>query len=145
MEIRLIINAEPMGKERPKFARRGGFVTTYTPEKTSNYQDMVRKIFKQQYPDAKEGNTVLGDKPLSMEIYSYFKIPKAYSKTKHQDAVNGIIRPTVKPDFDNLAKIIADSLNGLAYDDDKQIVDAIQHKFYSEEPHSEVIIKTIGE
>lgn len=145
MEIEFIIDGEPMGKERPKFSRKGNFVQTYTPEKTRNYQDNVRKLFLKQYPEAKEGNTVLGEQAISMEVYSYFKIPKAFSKTKHQQAVDGQIRPTVKPDFDNLAKIIADSLNGLAYDDDKQVVDAMQHKYYSDHPHTRVIIKTIGE
>ena len=143
MEIKFIIDAVPMGKERPRMARQGGFVRTYTPEKTSKYQAMVRKIFLAEHPDAAEGNTVCGDQPISMEIISYFPIPKGWSKKKHQQAVHDEIRPTVKPDFDNLAKIVADSLNGLAYDDDKQIVDAIQHKHYSEWPHSEVIIRTL--
>lgn len=37
----------------------------------------------------------------------------------------GEIRPTKKPDMDNVVKIIADSLNNLAYYDDTQIVEAV--------------------
>ena len=33
-----------------------------------------------------------------------------------------MLQPTLKPDTDNIAKIICDGLNGIAYKDDKQIV-----------------------
>ena len=55
------------------------------------------------------------------------------------------IRPTKKPDFDNISKVIADSLNGIAYKDDAQIVSAIFQKYYSDEPRVEVTITKIGE
>ena len=32
----------PVAKGRPKFARRGNFVSTYTPEKTVNYENLVQ-------------------------------------------------------------------------------------------------------
>ena len=50
-----------------------------------------------------------------------------------------MIRPTVKPDCDNLAKSILDSLNGLAYHDDKQVVELVVKKYYAE--NAEVKIK----
>ena len=53
----------------------------------------------------------------------------------------GIIRPTIKPDVDNIAKVILDSLNGLAYKDDKQIVFCIISKWYGENPKVEVILE----
>ncbi|XZN30187.1 RusA family crossover junction endodeoxyribonuclease [Clostridium perfringens] len=42
-------------------------------------------------------------------------------------------KPTKKPDVDNIAKIILDSLNGVAYKDDSQIVDLRIIKSYTEE------------
>jgi Holliday junction resolvase RusA-like endonuclease len=48
--------------------------------------------------------------------------------------------PTKKPDADNILKLAADSLNGLAYVDDKQIVSAVIHKFYSDRPRLEINI-----
>lgn len=50
-----------------------------------------------------------------------------------------VIRPTKKPDMDNIIKIIADALNGIAYYDDSQIVDTAVRKFYSDEPR--VVVK----
>lgn len=55
----------------------------------------------------------------------------------------GMIRPTKKPDMDNVVKVIADSLNQVAYKDDTQIVDCQCRKFYSESPRVEVRIKEI--
>ena len=43
--------------------------------------------------------------------------------------------PLKKPDCDNIAKIILDSLNGVLYDDDKQITSIIVYKKYSENPN----------
>ena len=56
-----------------------------------------------------------------------------------------VLRPIKKPDMDNVVKVIADSLNGVAYRDDTQIVDQMCRKFYSDEPRVEVIIRQIGE
>ncbi|WP_423739225.1 RusA family crossover junction endodeoxyribonuclease [Clostridium sporogenes] len=53
----------------------------------------------------------------------------------------GIVRPTIKPDVDNIAKVILDSLNGLAYKDDKQIVTCGISKWYGEDPRVEVILE----
>lgn len=33
-----------------------------------------------------------------------------------------MLQPTLKPDIDNIAKIICDGLNSIAYKDDKQII-----------------------
>ena len=46
-----------------------------------------------------------------------------------------------KPDADNVVKIIADSLNEIAYKDDTQIVDCMVRKFYGEDPKVVVIIQ----
>ena len=55
--------------------------------------------------------------------------------------LDGIIRPTKKPDADNVLKVVADSLNHIAYKDDSQIVDAYVRKFYCEKPRIEVTIR----
>ena len=53
------------------------------------------------------------------------------------------IRPTKKPDWDNVGKVICDSLNGIAYRDDAQVVDSMVRKFYSEDPKVVVTIEEI--
>ena len=44
------------------------------------------------------------------------------------------ISPIKKPDIDNIAKIILDALNKLAFQDDSQIIKLNIEKAYAEEP-----------
>ena len=53
----------------------------------------------------------------------------------------GLISPTKKPDLDNIAKAILDSLNGIAYKDDSQIVSLLISKKYSDRPRVEIALK----
>ena len=52
------------------------------------------------------------------EITAYYGIPKSAGRRAGADMMSGKLRPTKKPDLDNVAKIVLDSLNGLAYQDD---------------------------
>ncbi len=58
---------------------------------------------------------------------------------------DGYIRPTKKPDCDNLAKVICDALNGIAYYDDSQIVEITISKYYSGTPEVRVAIEKWNE
>jgi Holliday junction resolvase RusA-like endonuclease len=39
-----MVYGEPVGKGRPRFAKRGNFVSTYTPLKTKTYEDEIRMM-----------------------------------------------------------------------------------------------------
>ena len=104
-------------KQSTKFAKIGNFVRTYTPSDVKSYSNWVRLCFKGAYPDFKPL-----DGAVKLLIEVNFIIPKSYSKKKVQMIEEGYTCPTVKPDCDNICKQIADSLNGLAWLDDKQIV-----------------------
>jgi Holliday junction resolvase RusA-like endonuclease len=121
------ILGKPMGKQRPKFARRGNFVNTYTPSETVMYENLVKLTYQQEQGKLHEGE-------VQMSISAYYAIPKSTSKKKSLEMLNGTIRPTKKPDIDNVIKIIADSLNGIAYHDDTQIVSIHAYKYYAEIP-----------
>lgn len=59
--------------------------------------------------------------------------------------LDNVIRPTKKPDWDNIGKIVCDALNKTAFHDDAQIVDGSVIKCYSEQPRIEVEIWEIAE
>ena len=133
--IKLTIPGEPCAKQRPRMTKQGH---TYTPQKTVNYETLVRELYiLQNFRQQLEGELV-------MTVRAYFTIPKSASKKKAADMVGGRIRPTKRPDWDNVGKIISDALNGLAYHDDSQIVTATVEKWYSAEPRVEVEIQEIG-
>lgn len=128
---------QPCGKGRPKFSRRGNFVKAYTPEKTANYETLVRFTYQQA------GGTLF-EVPVKMTIHAFYKIPKSASKKKSEQMQNGSILPVVKPDIDNVIKAIADALNGIAYNDDTQIVRMVAEKHYSDVPRVVVEIEEHG-
>ncbi len=65
----------------------------------------------------------------------YRAVPKSWSRRKRADAITDKIRPTTKPDLDNLIKGIKDALSGVWYKDDSQVVEYGKvGKWYAEEP-----------
>lgn len=133
---KFIILGEPKGKGRPRFTRNGH---TYTPKDTANYETLVRLEYERQC----EGMFEQGI-PLELRIKAYFAMPKSVSKRKRSDMLAGELRPTKRPDMDNIVKIVADSLNGAAYHDDAQIVSTTIEKWYAAVPRVEVSIREIG-
>lgn len=137
MTVRFTVPGEPRGKARPRFNRKTGI--TYTPNETVAYEQLVVLAYR-----SKVGNVKFPDNvAIDMRIRAYFKIPASDSKKKRAQKVQGEIRPTKKPDWDNIGKIVADSLNGVAYHDDTQIVDAQVRKFYSDVPRVEVTLEDV--
>ena len=130
------VYGEPVGKGRPRFARRGNFVSTYTPQKTKTYEDEIRMMAK-----AAMGSSEPLDTPVTVAIYIRVGIPASFSKQKRKDALAGIIKPTKKPDLDNVAKCFLDSMNEIVYLDDKQVVNLHVTKVYAETPAVEVMVK----
>lgn len=130
MKIEFTVSGEPMGKQRPKFSRRGSYVHTYTPDKTVSYENLVKLEYKRQCGN----NSFPKGTEIKMHIEAYFSIPKSISKKKSVQMLDKYIRPTKKPDADNIIKIIADSLNGIAYYDDSQIVSCKCDKYYGSQP-----------
>lgn len=127
------IPGPPQGKARARVTRWG----TYTPDKTLNYEALVKQIYTY------EAKGPIHEGPLKIHIHAYYEIPKSTSNKKQEAMLRGEILPTKKPDFDNIAKIICDALNKIAYHDDSQIVIASFQKKYSRVPRVEVILKEV--
>lgn len=127
--IKLIIDGEPVGKGRPRFQRNG---QPYTPEKTRIYEDYIKMCYRVQ--NGKD--RVTPGAAVAVTIRACFGIPKRTSKLMRKLMLSSPypVRPTKKPDADNITKIILDALNGLAWEDDKQITGLLVTKEYSEVP-----------
>lgn len=137
-EVRFVVLGEPKGKGRPRFNTRTG--RAFTPDKTVNYETLVHAEYLAQC----NGFRFSDDAMLDLRILAYYSIPKSGSKKMKGLKLANTIRPTKKPDMDNVVKMIADALNQVAYKDDTQIVDCQCRKFYSERPRVEVTIREIG-
>lgn len=127
------IPGKVQAKQRPRFSKSG---IVYTPKETRVYEDFVRVCYS-DYANQYQWEPYDGQ--LRAEIEVFIQVPKSDSKLNKQAKIIGEIRPTIKPDCDNLAKSILDSLNGWAYRDDKQVIELSVKKFYAEQ--SEVKVK----
>ena len=121
-----------MGKQRPRFVRRGKFVSTYTPRETHEYQ---RKVIE-AYNKVARGRKLEG--AVKAEICTIYEVPKSVSKKTRQKMLDGEIPYLKKPDADNRGKSILDGLNEIAYQDDSQINDLRVTKMYGEKAMSQV-------
>ena len=127
-KFNITIPITPVPKARPRFTRYGH---TYTPKKTADYEKAIAEYWRQathnfQY-DRKQA--------LIVNLVFGMPIPKSTSKSKTELMANGTIRPTKKPDVDNLAKAVMDGLNGVAWADDSQVVRVSIYKEYAKEPY----------
>jgi Holliday junction resolvase RusA-like endonuclease len=126
MQIVFTVPGEPRGKGRPRFARRGNFVQTYTDAKTLKYEDAIQFCAKQAMGSSKPLEC-----PVSVYLYIRVSIPASYSKAVKKACLEGDIKPTKKPDADNTAKVFLDAFNKIVYKDDTQVIDLHIKKVYS--------------
>ena len=136
-KIEFTVPGEPQGKGRPKFARRGKYVSVRTPEKTKAYENAIQAAYLQQCDNVRfpEGCQ------LELRVTAYFKIPKSAGKKKREIMLLGEVRPTKKPDGDNILKAVADALNGVAYKDDACVVKMEIEKYYGEPERIDVVLQ----
>ena len=121
---------EPRGKGRPRFVRRTGHA--FTPQRTASYEACLRH----------EGALVMAGRlplegALHVRVSAYFGIPTSWGVKKRAAALDGVIRPTKRPDWENVAKML-DAFNGVVWRDDAQVVSGMIEKFYTDRPRLRV-------
>lgn len=120
----VIVTGKIKGKARPRFNTKTG--RAFTPGDTITYENWIKCCYQEQ-----DGRFI--DGPVKARIEVYYKIPKSYSKKRVQAIRDGLEMPLKKPDSDNIAKIVLDSLNKIAFDDDAQVVELTVIKRWTEE------------
>lgn len=103
---------EVVGKQRARTVRRGGKVTSFTPEKTRRFESEVRTAWVEQvgigyreFPG-----------PVRVDVCYSRELAKSNPKFWAGRADLG------KPDADNVLKAVLDALSGVAFSDDSQVV-----------------------
>lgn len=122
---------DPVSKGRPRFTRTGH---TYTPKKTADFERSIAKIYTEEH-----GELFVG--PIEVKIIFQMPIPRSYPKRAIQQAQEGTLKHTKKPDLDNLGKAVLDALNGIAFTDDSHITKLTLVKRYSLYPGIRMEIK----
>lgn len=150
MKIVFTITGNPFGKQRPYIVRGRNGMRGIKRKESILHENVAREAWHQIYNGKKEN-----DWDISIKIQAFYVIPKSWPKWKKQAALFGYLRPNkkgpLKPDVDNVAKWIMDSLNPAkighktvegtgVYRDDGQVVDLSFSSFYSDNPRTEVTI-----
>jgi Holliday junction resolvase RusA-like endonuclease len=133
MMTQFTVLGAPRGKERPRAAKLRDRTVVYTPKKTRDYEREIATAYLTQCRGMFSG-------AVSVTICAYFQIPKSTSRKRVLEMIVDEIKPTKKPDADNIAKAVCDALNGIAYKDDSQVVDLTVRKHYSKFPRVQVFI-----
>lgn len=134
--VTFMVEGTPVPKGRPRFARRGKFVSTYSPKTTVDYESKVSEAAKL----AMAGSDPL-ETPVAAYIYITLPVPASYSKKRTTACLSGQERPTKKSDIDNYCKAVFDGMNGIVFLDDSLVVSLHATKVYGAVGMVEVMIK----
>lgn len=131
--VSFTVPGKPQGKARPRFNTLTG--RAYTPNKTGAYERLVALCYKQA------GGKLL-DGAIRIDIKAYYPIAKSHTKKNKAAMESGEIKATIKPDIDNVAKAVLDGLNGVAFEDDKQVINLRIAKAYANEARLEIEVES---
>lgn len=120
--ISFFVHCEPVPQPRAKVSTRGGFARAYIDKKHPSI------ALKAKIREAFVGEKLQG--PIACTLAFNFERPKSHTKKQRECDYH-----TSRGDIDNLQKLVFDALNGLAYDDDKQIANVFCIKKWVEFPH----------
>lgn len=144
--VSFTVPGKPVGKERPRVTRNGA----YTPNKTRAYEAAVRSAFLEASVRAAMSGEGRFDRDrvryAAVTIAANFPVPVSWSRNVKEHAYNSFC--TKKPDADNIAKVICDGLNGVAFTDDACVVSLTVDKFWcgrDEEAGVEVTVELFSE
>ena len=129
MKYSFIFDGHIMPMQRPRVTRSG---MSYIPKETQKSKRAIAREFKNSCGDVDPF-----DGPVAVSITIYRPMTKALAKKVDVAIRHGreldpslFLAPT-KPDLDNQIKTVLDALEGLAYNNDSQVVDIIAHKRYA--------------
>lgn len=137
--IAFTIPGEARGKGRPRASSYGGRIRLHSDAKTASYENLV----KLAAVEAMKGAAPL-DEPLMVIITARMVPPASVSKKRRAAMLAGQLRPTKKPDLDNIVKAVLDGCNGVAFRDDVLVVSQVASKHYAETAGVEVVIQTLN-
>ena len=142
-KIEFFVPGTPVGKGRPRAARRGAGVVMFTPGRTVDYEALVAATAAAALAgDAPLAHQLL-DGPLAAMLEMQFPVPASWSRARRARALAGAEWHTSRPDADNVAKAILDACNGVVFRDDSQIVMLTATKEFSETPGVRVVIREV--
>lgn len=138
-EIRFRLNVIPRGQARVRHTVRNGISMAYKSKEQQADERTLESLMMPHVPQTCLSGAV------DLLIVAYLPIPGSKPKKWQNRALQGEVRPTTKPDVDNIAKNIIDCLVRMRFIlDDKQVVELCCFKKYSDTPGYKVTLRESG-
>ena len=132
--LKFTVFGNPRPCLRAQFSRRGKAVRVYDPQPNVLHKALVRVAAQKAV-----GESSPTESPVGVEIRYHLKRPKSVPVSKR-------LYPTVKPDVDNMEKLVLDGMNKVVWKDDAQVVDLFHSKRYTDGlPRTEITVTEITE
>ena len=134
--IYFVVYGKPQGKARPRLTRDGH---AYTPKSTRMYETHIRNTFRRETLGAYDLTPAFpAGTPVRLTVRVFHAMPASASRIRKQEMLDGTAPCTRKPDLDNVLKVVADALNGWAYEDDSQLTHIRASRAWSTDARLEV-------
>ncbi|WP_247842573.1 RusA family crossover junction endodeoxyribonuclease [Pseudomonas sp. MWU12-3103b] len=133
--VAFVVPGEAVGKGRPRVRMLGAkpgkkpVPMLYTPAETKAYETLIG----QHAATAMSGRDLIAG-PVMVELKIIVSVAQSWSKKKRAEALAGDVKPTKKPDIDNVLKAICDGINGIVFKDDVQVTNVSMSKKFGETP-----------
>lgn len=128
---------EPVACARARVTRHG----TYTPKETREFQTALRLTAMAAMRQA--DLRMFEDTPVVVWLTVNRSVPTSWSERRRQLALDGLLRPTPRPDLDNYIKAVWDALKGVVWKDDSLVCSEHSAKWYSATPGITITISEI--
>ena len=143
-DYNVILYENPEGAKRPRFrfiskknvanSARNGFIHVYSPDAAAGNKRMRMLV---TYDDFYKLDHLITT-PCIVEFNAFIQTPKNYNTYQTFLSEIGLIRPIVKPDWDNIGKKYSDMYNANVWIDDALTVTGVVNKYYSILPRIEI-------
>lgn len=136
-----VVPGEVIGQGRPRAFNLKGHIRMYDPDKSRDYKSKINMYaFSRMKALGMDKLQEADGKGFRVKITAYFAPPKSYSKKKYSQAMAGEIRPTKKPDCDNIIKAVLDALNNVFWEDDRLVSSVYLTKEFLYQPQLRVSV-----
>lgn len=135
LKVEFEVPCRPRGKGRPRATSAGKHTRMYTDAKTIAFENLIMACFREHGVVE-----MFPREPIRIQIRAYFVPRKSWPKWKRESANAGTLPMMQTPDTDNIAKVVMDALNGLAYHDDSQVTEIDATKAYGERDYMRITL-----
>lgn len=142
-EINFFIPGQPMAQQRAGRKRVGNFIRTFDPPQSASYKDTIRTCYAEARGKPTCAFKRIESGPVRLIVVARFERPASKCSKRSprlEEWMEG------GKDGDNIAKIVQDALNHIAWKDDRQIADLKVRKYICAQgnpPYVEVWIEPI--